>query len=80
MGYWKDIFLLALAALIFGFFWEMWNYYSFAKWEYSIPFVHRYLILEMPVLGYLGYLPFGIQCGLIGLIINRLTKTDLVYS
>ncbi len=79
-GNWKDIFLLATAALICGFFWEMWNYYSYAKWEYSIPFVHRYLIFEMPLIGYLGYLPFGIQCGLVGLIINKLTKADLDYS
>lgn len=79
-GDWKDIFLLAMAALICGFFWEMWNFYSYAKWEYSIPFVHRYLIFEMPVLGYLGYLPFGIQCGLIGIKINQLTKADLNYA
>jgi hypothetical protein len=76
-GHWKDIFLLAIAGIICGFFWEMWNYYSFAKWEYSIPFVHRFLIFEMPVLGYLGYLPFGIQCGLIGIIISRLDKKNL---
>jgi hypothetical protein len=79
-GNWKDIYLLAVAALICGFFWEMWNYYSFAKWEYSIPFVHRYLIFEMPFPGYLGYLPFGIQCGFIGLIISSITKPDLEYS
>jgi len=79
-GNWRDIFLLAIAAIICGFFWEMWNYFSYAKWEYSIPFVHRYLIFEMPVLGYLGYLPFGIQCGLIGMEINKLTQTDLDYS
>ncbi len=79
-GRWKHLFLLAVAGLICGFFWELWNYYSYAKWEYSLPFAHRYLIFEMPVLGYLGYLPFGIQCGFIGLIINRLTNADLDYS
>ncbi len=78
-GNWKELFLLAVAGIICGFFWEMWNYFSYAKWEYSIPFVHRFLIFEMPVLGYLGYIPFGIQCGFIGLTINRLTKTDLDY-
>lgn len=78
-GNWKDLFLLGIAALCCGFFWEMWNYYSLAKWEYSIPFVHRYLIFEMPVLGYLGYLPFGIQCGIIGVFISKMTKTDMIF-
>ena len=52
----------ALAALICGFFWEMWNYYSLAKWEYAIPYVNAYHVFEMPVLGYGGYLPFGLEC------------------
>lgn len=78
-GNWKDLYLLALAALICGVFWEMWNYYSLIRWEYSIPFVHQYLIFEMPVLGYLGYLPFGIQCGLIGIFISKLTNTSMLF-
>ncbi len=52
----------ALAALLCGFFWEMWNYYSLAKWTYNIPFVSRFRIFEMPILGYMGYLPFGLLC------------------
>ena len=67
-GDWRQVITAALAALICGFFWEMWNYLSLAKWKYSIPFVHRYQIFEMPVLGYAGYLPFGLQCALIARI------------
>lgn len=61
-GNWKSLWLPALAALVCGFFWEMWNYKSLAHWEYAIPFVHRFQIFEMPFLGYAGYLPFGLQC------------------
>ncbi len=68
----RNIYLLALAALICGFFWEMWNYYSFTRWEYSVPFVNRYYIFEMPVLGYAGYLPFGLQCGLAAWIVQKM--------
>jgi len=50
---------LALAALTCGFFWEFWNYWAPAKWHYVIPFVGFCKIFEMPVLGYLGYIPFG---------------------
>ena len=43
-------------------FWEMWNYFSLAQWKYSIPFVQRFEVFEMPALGYAGYLPFGLEC------------------
>ena len=61
-GVWKPLWLAALAALICGVFWEMWNHKSLAHWEYAIPFVHRFKIFEMPMLGYAGYLPFGLEC------------------
>lgn len=61
-GDWRVIGLPALAAVFCGFFWELWNWQSLAHWEYSIPFVHRFLVFEMPILGYAGYLPFGIAC------------------
>ncbi len=55
----------ALAALCCGFFWELFNMFSLARWEYSIPYVQVCHIFEMPVLGYAGYLPFGLECALI---------------
>ena len=64
-GNWSRIFLLALAALICGLFWEMWNYFSYAKWLYSIPFVQKFHLFEMPILGYAGYLPFGLECAVV---------------
>lgn len=64
-GDWSAFLCAALAALMCGFFWEMWNYYSFAKWQYQVPFVNRFRIFEMPVLGYAGYLPFGLECAVI---------------
>jgi len=67
-GDWRPLASAALAALICGFFWEMWNFYSLARWTYSIPLVHRFQIFEMPLLGYAGYLPFGLECALAGKI------------
>ena len=61
-GEWEIVISSALSALICGFFWEMWNFYSFTKWEYMIPFVDRFHIFEMPILGYAGYIPFGLLC------------------
>jgi len=61
-GDWRGVWMPALAALICGFFWELWNWRSLAHWEYAIPFVHRFQLFEMPLLGYAGYLPFGLEC------------------
>jgi hypothetical protein len=61
-GDWRGLWVLALAALTCGFFWELWNWKSLAHWEYAIPFVHRFQLFEMPLLGYVGYLPFGLEC------------------
>jgi hypothetical protein len=65
-GDWRPIYLPAIAALICGFFWEMWNFYSAAKWVYTVPYVHRFQMFEMPVVGFGGYLPFGLECAVIG--------------
>ena len=75
-GDWRDFTASAFAALICGGFWEMWNYYSLARWEYAVPFVHKYLVFEMPVLGFAGYLPFGLECAVIGGIIERWVNPD----
>ncbi len=58
----RGVWISALAALICGFVWELWNWKSLAHWEYAIPFVHRFQLFEMPLLGYAGYLPFGLEC------------------
>jgi hypothetical protein len=61
-GDWRGVWLAALAGLACGVFWEMWNYYSLAHWEYNVSFVQRFHLFQMPLLGYAGYLPFGIEC------------------
>lgn len=61
-GDWRNLWVPALAALVCGVFWELWNWKSFAHWAYAIPFVHRFKLFEMPLLGYVGYLPFGLEC------------------
>jgi hypothetical protein len=60
-GDWRPVLALFTGCLICGFFWEMWNYHSFPKWHYRVPFVDFLRIFEMPVLGYGGYLPFSLE-------------------
>jgi hypothetical protein len=71
-GDWGSAVAAALAALVCGCFWEMWNYFSMAKWMYNVPLVNRFFIFEMPFLGYGGYLPFGLECLAIGNMLEKL--------
>ncbi|MEJ2038426.1 MAG: hypothetical protein P8X55_05760 [Desulfosarcinaceae bacterium] len=68
-GDWRPVITAAVAALICGFFWEMWNIGSLARWAYAIPYVDRYPVFAMPILGYGGYLPFGLECLAIGQLV-----------
>ena len=65
-GDWRPAISSVVAALLCGFFWEMWNFGSAAKWVYDIPYVNVLHVFEMPLLGYAGYLPFGVLCAEIG--------------
>ncbi|MBW1800884.1 MAG: hypothetical protein JRJ85_09145 [Deltaproteobacteria bacterium] len=78
-GDWRRLVCSALAALMCGFFWEMWNFYSLAQWKYSVPYVHRFPIFEMPILGYAGYIPFGLECAVISewFLLPRMSSFDL---
>ena len=60
-GDWRLPCSLAFGALVCGWFWEMWNFYAIPKWEYTIGFFDFVHIFEMPILGYGGYLPFGLE-------------------
>jgi hypothetical protein len=70
-GNWGPALLVAIGSLCNGFFWELWNWGSNADptlpatnpnyWIYDIPYVNViHIFAEMPLLGYIGYMPFGI--------------------
>ncbi len=44
-----------------GFVWEFFNFWAGSHWEYSIPYFEFGHIFQMPVLGYLGFLPFALE-------------------
>ncbi len=53
---------LAIGGLLCGFLWEFWNYWARAKWHYTVPIFPNVKIFEMPVLGYLGFPAFALEC------------------
>ena len=64
-GDWRPWMSLWSAGLVCGFFWEMWNVTSWPKWIYHTPGVEFWKVFEMPLLGYLGYLPFAMELWLL---------------
>ena len=59
-GDWRPFVAIMFGALLTGWFWEMWNSAS-VSWVYDIGFFDFAHIFEMPLLGYGGYLPFGLE-------------------
>ncbi|RJR41516.1 MAG: hypothetical protein C4567_09100 [Deltaproteobacteria bacterium] len=58
----RETYCLLAAGLTCGIWWEMWNSPAAAKWVYTLPVLNFGKIFEMPVLGYLGFLPFALEC------------------
>ncbi len=50
------------AGVICGLLWEFWNFWAGAKWLYTVPFTETVRYFEMPVLGFLGFIPFAWEC------------------
>jgi hypothetical protein len=55
---------LLAAGAICGVLWEFWNYWAITKWTYTVPaaYLGHVKVFEMPVIGYLGFLPFALEC------------------
>jgi hypothetical protein len=53
---------LLVAGWTCGWLWEFWNYWAAAKWHYTFPMFRNLKIFEMPLPGYLGFLPFALEC------------------
>ncbi len=61
-GSYARLLRLMLAGLLCGVLWEFWNYWSGAKWIYAIPLFDFWKVFEMPLVGYLGFMPFALEC------------------
>jgi hypothetical protein len=58
----RTFYLLLVAGAICGLLWEFWNFWAVTKWEYTVPYVGWLKVFEMPLLGFLGFPPFAVQC------------------
>lgn len=76
VGDWRPVLALWAGGLICAFFWEMWNFYSYPKWVYRVPFVDFLPVFEMPLLGYGGYLPFSLELFALYHLVKGLLKQE----
>jgi hypothetical protein len=60
-NYQRALALLASGGIC-GILWEFWNYWAISRWTYTVPYLGDVKIFEMPVLGYLGFPPFAVEC------------------
>jgi len=56
------LYSLLISGWVCGWLWEFWNYWAAAKWHYIFPVAQQWKIFEMPAPGYLGFLPFALEC------------------
>jgi len=69
----RDLVLRTLAlGLPFGLAWESLNWGCARGWIYTVPHFERPKLFEMPVAGYLGYLPFLLECAAALALLERL--------
>jgi hypothetical protein len=80
VGDWRPVLTLWVGVLITAFFWEMWNFFSYPKWIYSVSWGGCCKVFEMPLLGYGGYLPFALELfAIYHLIAGLLGEKDTDY-
>ncbi len=71
---------LLAAGLFCGLWWEAWNYGATAKWVYTLPVLNFGKVFELPVLGYLGFPPFALECAVMYNFMQALDERVLITS
>lgn len=63
---------LLAGGLLCGLLWEFFNYWSRAKWHYTVPIMEQWKLFEMPVPGYLGFPAFALECFTMYVFVRRM--------
>jgi len=58
----RRVWSLLLGGLVCGLLWEFWNFWAAAKWVYTVPLFAKWKVFQMPLLGFLGFPPFALEC------------------
>jgi len=80
---WGNFWAWILSGLTAGILWEFWNFWAGSHWEYSLPYLDFWRVFQMPVFGYLGFLPFALEIFAIwnlALAIQKRVKKSVTLS
>ncbi|HUO34284.1 MAG TPA: hypothetical protein VMU43_04780 [Candidatus Acidoferrum sp.] len=61
-GFYRRVYGFFISGWICGALWEFWNFWSPAKWRYNVPILQNPKIFEMPLPGFIWFLPFALEC------------------
>lgn len=73
-GDWRRLWSLLAAGFLCGLLWEFFNYWAISKWTYTVPYLGNVKLFEMPVLGFLGFPPFAVECWVIYIFVRSLLQ------
>ena len=73
-GDWRRLWSLLASGLVCGVLWEFFNFWALTKWTYTVPFFGNIKIFEMPVLGFLGFPPFAVECWVMYIFLRSLLQ------
>ncbi len=73
-GDWRRLYSLLASGAVCGVLWEFFNYWALSKWTYTVPYFGSVKIFEMPVLGFLGFPPFAVECWAIYIFVRSLLQ------
>jgi len=74
----RDLLINLMASgLLCGLLWEFWNYWSRAKWHYTVPIMEHVKLFEMPLPGFLGFPAFALECFTMYVFVRQLARRAL---
>jgi len=68
----RRVWSLLIGGCACGLMWEFWNFWAASRWIYSIPYFGNWKMFEMPLLGFLGFPPFALECWILYHFLDRL--------
>jgi hypothetical protein len=70
----RRVWCLLAGGLTCGFIWEFLNFWAPARWIYKVPFFSAWKVFEMPLLGFLGFPPFALECWILYHLLSALSR------
>jgi hypothetical protein len=70
---------LLLGGFVCGILWEFWNYWAHTKWIYAVPILSEIKLFEMPVLGFLGFPPFAVECYVLYHLAKKVLRGEAMW-